>query len=70
MSQLRCPLVAGEWYWTVVILKQACTSRVHAMQAKWMGKTPKNRRKLRNLNAKKLSSPASAIGGDTVVAHA
>jgi hypothetical protein len=42
----------------------------HWMQAKWVGKTPNNRRKMRDRHSSKLAAPLSAIGGDTVVAHA
>ncbi|DBA69933.1 hypothetical protein WJX79_001480 [Trebouxia sp. C0005] len=38
--------------------------------AKWVGKTPNNRRKMRERHSSKLAAPLSAIGGDTAVAHA
>ena len=46
------------------------THVVYLLQAKWMGQTPKNRRKLRNRDLKKLNAPVSALSGDTVTAHA
>ena len=37
------------------------------VQAKWKGKTPKNRRKLRHAD---LHGTVNAVGGDTVTMHA
>lgn len=71
-SQLRLmpPATINAYLYALIVYPELCCWKFigwRVLQAKWKGKAPENRRKLKHAD---LHGTLNAVGGDTVVAHA